>query len=372
MRKMIQKILGTVSEPNPAKAPAGAHETPSTGGGELEDCRASFADVLENYGRFALDTDEALATDTSVRFAQLADHLRHGYEVKAVPGFSNEGSHRKYVSVLRFFNQYRTREKKYISSSLAELRNLVWALVQLAVSQFSSERNTHRKLQTQLGKLKDAIQQGTLEDLRFRATETITVLENSQREREQQQKTQFNRLGERMRALRQELQNARQELAVDGLTRLYNRSALDEHLERVVQIGQMSGKASCVMMLDIDHFKKLNDSLGHPAGDEILRQVSNLLVKTFPRKTDFVARYGGEEFTIVLEEDGIEVGIELARRLLNKVKENQFIFQEHRIRCTVSIGVAEYIAGESVGEWIARADAKLYEAKTGGRDRVAH
>ncbi len=85
-----------------------------------------------------------------------------------------------------------------------------------------------------------------------------------------------------------------------------------------------------------------------------------------------MARYGGEEFTVVLEEDGIEVGIELARRLLNKVKENEFTDQEHRLRCTVSIGVAEYQAGEPVAEWIARADAKLYEAKTGGRDRVAH
>ncbi len=75
-----------------------------------------------------------------------------------MPGFSNHGSHRKYVSVLRFFNQYRTPEKQFFSSSLAELRHLVWALVQLADAQFSTERNTHRKLQAQLGKLKDTIQ----------------------------------------------------------------------------------------------------------------------------------------------------------------------------------------------------------------------
>lgn len=339
---------------------------------EFESCRLSFADVLENYGKFALDSDDALATETSVRFAQLADHLRFGYEVKAVPGFSTEAGQRKYISVMRYFSQTRSREKQFLAMTLDELRHLVWALVQLAVTQFGAERATQRRLNAQMGKLKEAIQQGSLEDLRHRAMETITILESSHREREQQQRSQLGRLSERMRALRQELANARQMLSIDGLTHLYNRSALDEHLGRVVQIAQMSGKESALMMIDIDYFKKLNDTLGHQAGDEILRQMGRLLVKTFPRKNDFVARYGGEEFTIVLEEDGGTIAKELAGRLRNRVKENKFTWDGKEIEVTVSIGVAEYSSGETLQEWIARADEKLYEAKNTGRDKVVY
>jgi diguanylate cyclase len=366
MKNLIRKIWPVPSQPG-----AAAPNTPVTVE-EFENCRLGLADVLENYGKFALDLEDAMATETSVRFSQLADHLRFGHEVKSVPGFTSDSGQRKYVSVVRYFSQFRSREKQYLSLTLSELRHLVWALVQLAVSQFGAERATHKRLQTQIGKLKEAIQTGALEDLRHRAMETITILENTHREREQQQKLQLSRLGERLRGLRRELENARLLLAVDGLTKLYNRSALDEHLERVVQIAQMSGKSSSLMMVDIDFFKKLNDTLGHPGGDEILRQLAKLLVRTFPRKTDFVARYGGEEFTVVLEEDGLNIALDLAQRLRNRVKEYKFNWANKEVPCTVSIGVAEYAAGESVQEWMKRADAKLYEAKHGGRDRVAH
>ncbi|MEC4672099.1 MAG: GGDEF domain-containing protein, partial [Nitrospirota bacterium] len=124
------------------------------------------------------------------------------------------------------------------------------------------------------------------------------------------------------------------------------------------------------LMIDIDHFKQVNDTYGHRAGDAVIRQLADRTVLTFPRKTDFVARYGGEEFVVLLQDSSLEVGRGLGERLLEAVRQSLFQHEDQELEVTVSVGLAELISGESSGSWVERADRALYEAKQNGRNQL--
>jgi diguanylate cyclase (GGDEF)-like protein len=123
-------------------------------------------------------------------------------------------------------------------------------------------------------------------------------------------------------------------------------------------------------MIDVDHFKKCNDTFGHAAGDEVLRRVADGLVRNFLRREDFVARYGGEEFVVVIPDSSLHNAELRAERVLQALSELEIESGKGKIQITVSIGVASLCSGDTGGSWLARADAALYEAKGAGRNRV--
>jgi diguanylate cyclase (GGDEF)-like protein len=152
----------------------------------------------------------------------------------------------------------------------------------------------------------------------------------------------------------------------DGLTGLYNRRRLMEVLNDEARRSQRLRHTFAVLMVDVDHFKKYNDSFGHLAGDGVLTRVATIL-REATREVDLVARYGGEEFLVMLPETGIAEALEIAERVRARIAEEPF----GRRKITVSIGVAEYpVHGETPEQVIAAADEALYEAKREGRDRV--
>jgi diguanylate cyclase len=145
----------------------------------------------------------------------------------------------------------------------------------------------------------------------------------------------------------------------DPLTDLPNRRAWTELLEREVARVRRFGKPLCVAMVDLDHFKRFNDTHGHVAGDELLRQVARAWSDVI-RPTDTMARYGGEEFAVLLPDCGLGDAIVVIERLRRATPGGE--------RC--SAGVACWDERETPVELVARADARLYEAKAQGRDRV--
>lgn len=157
----------------------------------------------------------------------------------------------------------------------------------------------------------------------------------------------------------------------DPLTRLFNRRYLETTLDREISRARRGEQTLCVMVLDIDHFKKFNDTRGHDAGDALLVHFARLLQEK-TRKEDIVCRYGGEEFVIVLPGASAEIGLQHAERLCAATRAMQVNFNGEPLgSITVSIGIAAYPQhGETQDELITRADAALYKAKHGGRDRA--
>ncbi len=171
---------------------------------------------------------------------------------------------------------------------------------------------------------------------------------------------------------RREIDNLKTAVRKDGLTKLDNRASLDEHLARVVQQALGRGEGYSLLMLDIDYFKKINDTYGHQVGDMVLTTLGALLKETC-RPTDFIARYGGEEFCLLLPGADGAGAAERAERLRERVQ--RFPFRrgkgEEVIPVTVSIGAAAFRTDDTVETWIERADNALYRAKEEGRNRVA-
>jgi diguanylate cyclase (GGDEF)-like protein len=162
------------------------------------------------------------------------------------------------------------------------------------------------------------------------------------------------------------------QLAVtDGLTGLYNHRHFHERLALEVERSQRSGLPLSLLMLDVDHFKQFNDSYGHPAGDEVLRQLARVLGDT-RRANDVVARYGGEEFAVILVDTAKFTGAKVAERIRERVYGHDFSEAAARAgRIGVSIGVATFPDDGSDPESLLRAaDAALYAAKRAGRNRV--
>ena len=157
---------------------------------------------------------------------------------------------------------------------------------------------------------------------------------------------------------------------VDGLTQVHNKRYLFEALERELIRGRRHNRHLAVLMLDIDHFKRINDLHGHLAGDYVLKELARL-VQSRIRRDEVFARYGGEEFCIILPETMLDGAVELAERLRVQIEENLFVFQQDKIRVTMSIGGAVLTEDDrNAGELLKRADDKLYEAKNSGRNRV--
>jgi diguanylate cyclase (GGDEF)-like protein len=123
-------------------------------------------------------------------------------------------------------------------------------------------------------------------------------------------------------------------------------------------------------MIDVDHFKKVNDTHGHPAGDEVLRRVADCLVRNFLRREDFVARYGGEEFVVVIPDSSLHNAEQRAERVRQSLSELESDTGKTKLKITASIGLASLASGDSGKSWLERADSALYEAKNGGRNCV--
>ena len=155
----------------------------------------------------------------------------------------------------------------------------------------------------------------------------------------------------------------------DSLTGLYNRKYVFSYLSKAIANAHQYATNLCLLMLDIDHFKKVNDSYGHPAGDEVLKQVATEISKTL-RDHDIVGRYGGEEFIAGLIDITPEKAFEVAERIRCRIAEIVTTINEQRIQVTVSIGIHKLNAGDDLKSMIQNSDAALYMAKNAGRNCV--
>ncbi len=172
--------------------------------------------------------------------------------------------------------------------------------------------------------------------------------------------------------LRARLRGSLQHIATlatnDGLTGLWNRRQIDQMLEAAVKHAQREGSALCVAMMDVDHFKRVNDRYGHAMGDEVLKAVAHTLAGSV-RAGDEVGRFGGEEFVLLLPSSTMAQATALANRLKSQLEALQSM-PTGEPPVTASFGLAAWRAGESAGDLVRRADQALYRAKASGRNRV--
>ncbi|EIK97591.1 diguanylate cyclase [Pseudomonas sp. M47T1] len=205
---------------------------------------------------------------------------------------------------------------------------------------------------------------------------TIDAHQQQRDQREQEIATRLQGLAERVASMegeaqgyREHLEEQRQKALIDPLTGLPNRAAWSERLEQAVALRQEDGSELLLAMLDLDHFKSINDSYGHLAGDKVLKIIANEMRKRL-RPLDFMARFGGEEFVLLMPQTPMAEGLRLVEALRAAVESCPFHFKGQRVTITISIGIAGLRGSERSELALKRADEALYRAKDAGRNRV--
>ena len=191
--------------------------------------------------------------------------------------------------------------------------------------------------------------------------------------RAQRLESELSQSSEQMTALRADLASAQTKLNTDDLTGIANRRCFDQELQKAAEQSQDRREPMCLLMADIDHFKAFNDTYGHPAGDQVLKLVAQVLTGCIKGR-DVVARYGGEEFAVILPQTGLDGGRALAEQICRTVAGRRV-----RVKSTgrdlggitLSVGCAQHQWGEPPADLVQRADAALYRAKQRGRNQVA-
>lgn len=325
----------------------------------------TLAQLLREYGRYAFDIAEADANQVRHDCERLAAELLVGPS-KA----GTQGRRAKHGECRRYFGRHREREQRWVLDTVGQLREVVRSFADCLNESVREESAQDERLSASADQVANALAAGDIAALRQQAEELSARVRESIQARRARHDSQVMRLGHRVKLLRQELSEAREAASFDGLTKVFNRGAFDGELSRMAELGVLLGSEPCLLMIDVDHFKDVNDTYGHWTGDQVLKEVANTLVRSFLRKEDFVARYGGEEFAVVLPESELEAVAKRTDRVRATIAQLRFDHDKGAFGVTVSIGIASLRAGEAPADWVRRADEALYRAKQEGRNRT--
>lgn len=264
--------------------------------------------------------------------------------------------------------QSRVEETKTLNQYIIGLRNLFWSSLTQLIEQRGSAYQESLKFDSLKEKMVRALDSDDLLQLKIAVKDWIVLQNQISLDRKKQMDENQANFQRQLSRLQNELYQTQTELKLDGLTQVYNRKAFDSEIARSLQIAQLSGRVSTLMLFDLDHFKHVNDTYGHLIGDKVLQSFAKLIVQNFPSRTDFVARYGGEEFVVLMNDCDLKEAKEKAQKFVSLLRATTMTFGSVNLKVTVSIGVAASGPFEKVEDWIKRADDLLYQAKEDGRD----
>lgn len=338
----------------------------------------TLAGMLRAYGSHGFDIEAMEAVELERRCKAWACHIltgtpapmdeeEPGEQEKAEPVAMDQ---RRWADLQRFFRNHRRDEQAAVNGSAEGMRGLISELASGLRSAISDDSAKDDMVSRELAALSTAVQGNSLDEIRAQLAKTVEMTSRVIQERQLRYEAQLQSMGKRVHNLRADLVAVREKVNLDALTRLHNRGAFDDVLGRQIEFSFLSGQPVALMMLDLDNFKLINDTYGHPAGDLVLQTVANATVRVFPRRSDFIARYGGEEFTVILVDVKPDDLAALGERMLEAVRKLDIDYRDNSIRLTCSAGIAVCTQQDTAETLLSRADQALYMAKQTGRDRV--
>ena len=255
-------------------------------------------------------------------------------------------------------------------------RDALKSLINRMLSELDELGSQTGRFHDSVGRYADVIEQAdSLESLAgvvremVEESRTVQSLVAQTQAKLHEEHTKASGLSERVTELEGELRRLSEEVSTDQLTQIANRRGLLQAFEAERSRIERTGTTLCVGLLDIDNFKRLNDELGHAAGDEALRSLASVVSRTL-RPTDVIARYGGEEFVVLLPDTPAEEGQLILTRLQRSLSGGLFMHEQKQIFVTFSAGVTTYHPDERIEDALERADQALYEAKRTGKNKT--
>jgi diguanylate cyclase len=270
-----------------------------------------------------------------------------------------------------------TRERQsQVRVERAQARDSLKGLINRMLTELNELGSQTGNFHDSVGRYADVIEQAdSLEGLAgvvremVEESRTVQSLVRQTQTRLQEEHSKASGLTRRVSELEEEMQRLSDEVCTDQLTQVANRRGLMQAFEAERARHERSGAPLAIGLLDIDNFKRLNDELGHGAGDEALKSLAALVAKTL-RPTDLVARYGGEEFVVLLPETPLDEASTILTRLQRTLTGGLFMHEQKQVFVTFSAGVTAYRLPERVEDALERADRGMYEAKRTGKNRT--
>jgi len=249
------------------------------------------------------------------------------------------------------------------STSLLDQKQMVAALHNMAswTSDFAGDFNRYQSTMQNLNR-------DVADNKKVRTKEEVQQILNRIVDANSQLQNRLESAEEKLETQTKQLAGYLTEARTDGLTGLSNRKSFDQKLDECNSKWLATKKPFTLALVDIDHFKKINDTYGHPAGDSVLREISSRL-RELSGESILVARYGGEEFAILFDRES-QSAASVMERLRLEIASKTIAAEGHTISVTISTGVAQVINEERIGKLVRRSDEALYAAKMGGRNRV--
>lgn len=268
------------------------------------------------------------------------------------------------------FSGYRLDESAYFQRTFEEFRTIIWDFVDQLARDMSEEQKEDVEIRHHLAGLKEAVEANSIDVLKNESRKFIDCYVEKQFKKDKRTTARMKTIRKNLSAVKKQLSAATDNMRVDHLTQAFNRKSFDEECLQQIQLFQAGGPSITMILADIDYFKRINDTYGHAIGDFVLKELVGTFKKLFARDVDFVARIGGEEFGILLPDYKIEHAVKKAEEVLSRVRAETYVTDQHQIRFTVSMGIAQLAPGETAESWLKRADLALYHSKNTGRNRL--
>lgn len=337
----------------------------------VELARDTVADVLRSLGEHALPTRDFPPDEFRGQCETLARAVLLGGRKEAERDEA-PSPRQVHADARRLVRVQRAAESRAYRAHRESAQLIVAGLVRNLRTAFAANEGRDAETLALLEAVEQAVETGDVEAIRASAARAADQIRHAIDARRKDAQEELRALADEVRSMRTELEETRARAETDGLTDLFNRGAFDEALDRTLPLSQATAQPLALYLVDIDHFKEVNDRYGHAAGDAAIRHVARTLAATFLRRDDVVARFGGDEFAALCPDvREIADAARLGERVRRAIAEATVDTDAGPLRLAVSIGFALSTPDDTPETLLRRADQGLYAAKRAGRDRVA-
>lgn len=354
MRKWIQKLISQFELDADSK-------TANQAALEMPEDRATLLYMVDVYSQHLIDFDSSPARKVREIFDDFVKQLIH---------VQPKNDERTLFRFRQYFASYRIEEYSYVQKSFDDFRGIIWDFVDQLAEDLKAEKTEDTQMLKNLDDLKDAVEANSIESLRSNARLFIDNYIEIQSRKDRRKTQRIDVIKKNLENVRKQLVEANDTINLDHLTKIFNRRSFDEQIRKTISLHALSKKPTCLVMVDIDHFKKVNDNYGHAIGDFVIQECAKMLKEVFYKPGDFVARIGGEEFAIILQDQGVNEAKRRAEEALNRIRQEAFVQDNVTIKFTVSMGLAQLVNDEPSDLWMRRADQALYDSKNSGRNKL--
>lgn len=271
----------------------------------------------------------------------------------------------------QFFASYRIDEYTYVQNSFDDFKKIIWEFADQLSDEIELEKVKDQEAKDSFNQLREAVESNSIDVLRAKSKEFINFYIEHQSKKDDRRLKRMTHVRKNLTSVKKQLLEATHTMQTDHLTGAYNRRSFDEQIKNHQKMFEISKSPVSLIILDIDHFKKINDSYGHDIGDAVIKDCVRQIEEHFHRDVDFVSRIGGEEFAVILPDYTSESAAKKSEDLLVKIRKEALIQGDLEIRFTVSMGIAELKESETVDQWMKRADEALYQSKNTGRNKCS-